>query len=215
MTQTFDGVTMAQCFQLVSSAWNEIKALAGTLDNLLLRELERNDLPYKLLGKISSSEGWDDYGCVRTDFANNFPLVRKRKGPSPKQADLYFGYQISLLGHGINGSNKPEPLLHVFLWEVPADFENWWMQFPLELDSCQVENQVLIIWPNEDTVYTQWTFSLRLTRLNSSESLEQQIVKPAMALLEGKSTEVALPKTLPGLVQYRKEDDGNLIILDK
>jgi hypothetical protein len=74
---------------------------------------------------------------------------------------------------------------------------------------------VLISWPNEDTRYGEWTFSLRLTRLNSSESLEQQIVKPAMALLRGKSAENALLNTLPGLVQYRKGDDGNLSILDK
>jgi len=216
MTQIFDGVTMAQCFQVVSSAWKEINTLTGTLDNLLSPVLAQNDLPYKLIGKSTSAVNWDDYECVRTDLATNFPLARKRKGPSPKQADKYFGYQISLLGSGINGSNKPEPLLHVFLWNSPVDFDNAMMWFPFsEHDLCRVENQSLIVWPHEDARHNEWTFSLRLTSLNSSESLEQQIVRPAMALLGGESAQDALPDTLPGLVRYRKGDDGHLIILDK
>lgn len=210
MTKVVDGAALASCFKVVSSCGSEIEAMSDSLANLFTDAISEEDdklkpLTCALNDKHFSSYCMDDFGWVCTDIAYNLPL--KRVGRSKKTL-AYLGFQISMMGTGIAAPRNNEPLVHVFLWEVPVDFVNDNVAYPLDKNSGpRVCNEVLIEWGVIGGEWSdrQWLFSLRLTTLNSIEDLKRCIVDPALALLRGDSVISALPSSIEGLIRYTDE----------
>lgn len=210
MANVFDGVKLTQCFNLVSNSGKEISALAEMLNNRFSNGLDAAKL-FKMVSDPFEEERMDDSGWVFTDIAYSFPIARRQKG-IPKTVK-HLGYQISLLGDGVGISEKAEPLLHVFLWEDAVNFdEDCYMHIPYEAiedDPWTLIHQGrLINWDDLE----RWTFSIRLTTLNSAQDLEQYVVNPAIALLNGEQPEEAFAGSHPGLVTYQIAEDGMLVI---
>lgn len=208
MSKVVDGAALASCFKVVSSFASEIEAMSDSLVNLFTEAIsEKNSkLPCALSDKrFSYDDCADDSGWVCTDIAYSLPL--KNIDKRSKKTLAYLGFQISMTGMGIAAPGNHEPLVHVFLWEVPVDFNESYMEFPLENDDeIQVCDELLIEWISEEKSDKwsdrQWLFSLRLTSLNSSEDLKRCIVEPALALLRGDSVLSALPSSIEGLIRY-------------
>lgn len=205
---TSEANKFVQCMKAVSAFGQEINALCETLDDLLIQEIGKTNLPCKISGPSKGYTRKEDSGWVVTDFANSFPLVgtrvRKEKG-----AEKYLCYQVSLLGNGIALAEYEEPLVHVCLWQraICFDDDNS-MGYPLmEDDEWRLEHNRLIAWGelNGDWKMAGWTFSLRLLSLNSSQDLLDRVVKPAIALLKGEPVTTALAEDIPGLVFYSDE----------
>jgi len=211
MSNVFDGVKLTQCFNLVSNSGKEISALVEMLNNQFSNGLDATKL-FKPAGFPYTEECLDDSGWVYTDVANYFPLARRQKGKS--KIVKHVGYQISLLGDGVGFSEKAEPLLHVFFWDDAVNFdEDCYMCIPYPTSSeddpwTLIYQGQLINWGDLDG----WTFSIRLTTLNSAQDLEQYVVNPAIALLNGEQPEEAFAGSHPGLVTYQIAEDGMLII---
>ena len=208
MSNIFDGVKLTQCFNLVSNAGKEIDALSEVLNNQIAKAIAKTSFRPDQKEPMYSGRN-DDSGWIFTDFAYSFALKSKNK----KVADKKLGYQVSLLGDGVGFSEKAEPLLHVFFWGDAADFDDdSYMCIPHPASSEDpwelVYNGQLISWDN----LNGWTFSIRLTTLNSTQDLEQYVVNPAIALLNGEKPEEAFPELNPGLVTYQIVEDGMLII---
>jgi len=207
MTKVVDGAALASCFKVVSSCGSEIEAMSDSLINLLAEAIsEKNNnrpLPCAISDKHFSSYSMDDSSWVCTDIAYNLPL----KNVGKRKTLAYLGFQISMAGAGIAAPGNNEPLVHVFLWKVPVDFNEFFMGFPLEKDDkIRVLDNLLIEWTPEEEIEKwsdrEWLFSLRLTSLNSSEDLKRCIVDPALALLRGETVLSALPSSIDGLIHY-------------
>ncbi|WP_295454692.1 hypothetical protein [uncultured Thiodictyon sp.] len=206
------GKKLAQCVRAISAYGKEIDALRAVLNGLLLQAIDNPDMPYARHGDPVPAARMDDSEWIYTDVAFSIPLWYIRRGPHT--TDMYLGYQISLSGDGIGFSGNDAPLLHVFLWDEPADLEENWMGYPLDAKSepTLVHNR-LIIWPRANR--TQWTFSIDLLSLDSSQALLDSIVTPAIALASLEAEDgilQILPDNLQGLVVYKNED--GLIAVD-
>lgn len=204
-----DGKQLVQCMRAVSAFGQEINALCETLNDLLVQEIARADLPCRIAGRPECSNRMDDSEWIYTDVAYSLPLVGKRVRKD-REAEMYLGYQVSFSDEGISLPGNEEPLLHVCLWTeaISFDDENS-MGYPLmEDDECRLEHNRLIAWGelNGDWKMAGWTFSLRLLSLNSSQDLLNRVVKPAIALLKGEPVTTALAEDLPGLVFYSDEN---------
>lgn len=207
MTNKVDGAALASCFKVVASCGKEIQALSDTLNNLITEAISSNrELPCVLNNeRVNYQDCMDDSsGWVYTDIAYSFPL--KRLGKGQQKTSAYLGYQISMMGDGIAAPGNDEPLIHVFLWAAPVDFDEYYMGYPIDKDAeSRVLDERLIMWNSENPEKWpshHWVFSLHLTSLNSSEDLERCVVKPALALLRGESVLSALPDSIEGLIRY-------------
>jgi hypothetical protein len=191
---TVQGKTISECFELVSRVNAELAGLRDTLSNLLISSLGADKtLPFRIASDATSDSRTDDSGWVYTDFAWSLPLKASGRGSSkPRQ---YFGYQISMAGDGTAIPGCSEPLLHVFSWDSPANFKNkYYLGFPLDGEGEIVDGRLLVWGDLEAMDWNEraWTYSLRLTALNSSD-LKKYIVMPALALLKGADAVSALP----------------------
>jgi len=209
MAHVFDGVKLTQCFNVVSNAGKEIDALSEILNNQLAKAIAKTSFRLDQKEPIYSERN-DDSDWISTGIANSFALKSKGK----KVADNYLSYQVSLYGDGVGSDENAEPLLHVYLWSVAADYdEDCYMYIPYPASSEEdpwelTYNGQLISWDN----FEGWTFSIRLTTLNSAQDLEQYVVNPAIALLNGEQPEEAFAGSHPGLITYQITEDGMLVI---
>jgi hypothetical protein len=200
------GKKLTQCVRAISAYGKEIEAFRETLNGLLLQAIDNGGTPYARHGNPVTAARMDDSEWVYTDVAFSIPLWHIRRGRHV--TDLYLGYQISLSGDGIGFRGNDEPLLHVFLWDGPADLEENWMGYPLDAESePTIEHNRLIMWPGANRA--QWTFSIYLLSLNSNEALFDRVVTPAITLASLETEDgilEILPDDLPGLVRYKNED---------
>jgi hypothetical protein len=210
MSNTGNNITNA--FRLVSQCGAELNSLSNLLTEMLSAAISSdNELKCSTNGKAVSISRYDDSGWVRTDHAVNIPL-RKRSARTRKDTVRYLGFQISMMNDGMALPDNDEPLLHVFLWSLPVDFNEIYMGFPLcENNSPQVIDHRLLIWPEIEGDYweiegkwdkREWNYSLRLAQLNTQNDLEKHCIEPVIALLKGKPVIKALPDALPALVHY-------------
>ena len=218
MAQIIEGSRITHAFELVSAVGKEVSALIQTLDNLIEQRIEASCVTYELFDAADESTLNDDDEWVAIGYAGSFPLITKKVGAGRRKnhPDKYLCYQISLSGSGTLESQNSQPLLHVLCLEEGVDFaedlyfgDAWLTDYPWVL-----EGDSLIRWLNEEDNETptgDWAFSVKLTSLNSSQDLEDKIVNPAIALLNGKSSQEALPSTLEGLVRFRKEAERLVI----
>lgn len=192
MNGRVNGATIAGCFRLASDCGREINAMDEALKNLFLKASvnHADSLPWKILEGDKASKCKDVSGWVQTDFSRSFPLARKGK----KRPQMYLGYQISLSGDAI-AISEPEPLVHVYCWENPVDFSDWYMGYPLDGTSQPELVDNVVFWPCEATDNGRsscWTFSIRLSVLNNPEDLDRNIIQPAVKLLKGEGAESSL-----------------------
>lgn len=197
---------IARALDLISRCGMELNGLCQTADELIESALTRpkGGAEYCFDGDIVQKNKFDPSGWMISASAKSFGLKRNRKADGPER---YLGYQISLFGEEIP-SGSGMPLIHVFLWDGPADFTNYSMAFPLDLESTSLDQGRLFCWCPEDGLGwqgRQWTYSLQLTAMNSRQDLVQSLLEPALALLAGKTTLEALPDSLSGLVRYPPE----------
>lgn len=204
-----EGKQLVECVRAVAAYAAEISSLCDTLDELLAKELGRTVLPCRVAGGVVYDDRMDENGWVYTDIVRSLPLMGKTLRNA--RAEMYLSYQISLMGNGMTFPGNDEPLLHVCLWADKLNFdedEPQYMGFPLTaypnlfLQDCR-----LVRWgkPNGDWKSSQWTFSLRLLSLDSSQALLDRIIRPAIALICDEPVKTALPDTLPGLVLYPED----------
>jgi hypothetical protein len=197
MNEPIQGRILSECFTLVSNCGSELEKLRKELEIKLVDkiEAEKQDLPYSISGSTRWSNQMDESGWVYTDTACCIPL--KLAGKGRRRTEKYLGFQISMAGPGIGDGienpvfQNPEPLLHVIFWNDAIDFPSIYMGFPLETDDendFQVKGR-LIRWSGGEG----WNYSLRLTKLNSSEDLEKYVINPAIELLKMKLEETYLP----------------------
>ncbi len=206
MAAFLDGVTLFKCFDIVSRCGVELNGLIETLNGLIDEKfrLSKDELPcVRDDAKPTYSGRYDDSGWVYRDIAYSFPLKAPRKKTGP---DMYFGYQVSMIGDGMQFPGNSEPLLHVFLWNCPIDLNEQYIHFPFVPDeSLSVVDSRLAVWGEIDPsnwLDRQWCFSLRLTTLNGPEELLERVVKPTIALLKLGRARDALPDGLTGMMTY-------------
>lgn len=203
------GKKLGQCFYVVSQAYEEIDALIEALKKLFGE---------KFTDKWAEGE-WKEtpepkkrQGSFYTGYICSAQLKVKDKS--------YLGFQISLIGSGMNLGENEEPLLHVFKWQcddkVP-DIENIGMGYPSCLEEkSELWGNSLIVWPN-DNCLDQWTFSLRLVALTNKAALEERIIQPIEKLLKNPTmkkegyVEANILGSWDGLVRYNKDKDGQLL----
>ena len=201
---TTAGNSLILCFEAISSYGKEIDALSETLGELLVKNLGTSSLPCKVIDKLKYDNRMSDTGWVCTDVASSLPLMGKHR--RKKKPELYLGFQISVAGDGVSFHGNNEPLIHVNFWENAVDFDQEsYMHYPLE--EAQIKNNRLLFWNHETEGWNkdEWTFSIRLLTLDSSQALIDRVIHPAIALLRGEEITKALPDDLIGLVIYSDE----------
>ncbi len=205
-----EGRQVVQCFRAVSAYGKEIEALCETLNARLTQEIDNlnGDLPCKVAGEFREESKEDDCGWIYTDVAYSLPLMGRTL--RTKRAEMYLCYQISLTGDGMSFEGNEEPLLHVCFWDIEIGFgdEGMPMTYPVNQEHHpRLKDNRLILWEGTGTDWkkNQWTFTLRLLELGTSQDLHDRVIKPAIALLRGVDVMTALPDDLAGLVMYRDE----------
>lgn len=205
MTDANTGKNLGKCFKVVSQAYEEIDALIAALQEQLA---ERFIDQWDVGDWIEKPEQKKRQGSFYTDYICSALLADGH----------YLGFQISIIGNGMNLGGNEEPLLHVFKYDagegVP-NIENCGMGYPLDTMEWKPElwGDSLIVWQgDEDSL--QWTFSLRLAALTNKASLEEHIIKPINKLLENPDlTDYENDPISPweGLICYNKDEEGQLL----
>jgi hypothetical protein len=210
MTTSFDGTVLTKCFETVARCGSEIEALIKTLSDLFLKEVNSKRHVCVIAGEIIKNYRRDDSDWVYTEVACSIPL--KANGKGNKRPEMYLGFQISLVGDGINlpSNAQPQPLLHVFLWDCAIDLDEYCMSYPIgDENEIQIIDKKVVVWgdvTSKNWTDRQWTYSLRLTSLNTEGDLQKCVVAPSLALLNGKTISEAIPDGLLGLIYYPEVD---------
>lgn len=196
-----DGKTLASCFDVASKAGQELEAMSDRLAELLKNAINSDrsqpfvsahDGGYEEWPERSGGQGW-----VCTDSAFNLPL--KPSGRGRRSVDRYVGFQISMTGDGIDIPGNSEPLLHLFCWDEPIDFDgNWYLGFHVDPESddtqFEIRDERLMLWyPDEQESPGFWNYSLRLLGLRDEDALRKYCVEPVLKLLKGQAVTEALP----------------------
>lgn len=203
------GRHILESFQFVSRVGSECDQLSKLLKQEISELVASDDEVSRLMraeGHWIGSDETDEWGWVSTAVGYSLPIKVKPK----RTVNRYLSFQISLSGKGVAAVDNSEPLVHVLWWDVPIDFEECWMGFPLDVDEnspFSLESGVLFRWASYDARDSQWVYSLRLTSLNTIRDVETKIVGPVRSLPCGGTVEESLPLALEGLVHYTAVDD--------
>lgn len=210
---TIDGKTITQCFNIVSNVGSELVALRETLTNMMTKSLDAriSDLPCVLAGDAQQSERFDDSGWVCIGEATSLPL--KSSGKGKKKIERYLGFQVSMIGDGIDIPGNKEPLLHVVCWSGVINYDNaMYVGFPLEEEAdypFEVVDERILLWGGQKATAwndRSWVYSVLLTSLTSPDDLKAYVIEPALALLKGGDVITALPDNLSAIVRYPEKD---------
>lgn len=194
------------------AVWREINSLVCLVKKHIEDEFDKFD-------GVKVTKEWDD--CFRIDdddwvYTDScvFLGVGKRNG----KANKYINIQISLYGDGMRSGldDNEEPLLHVSFRDDATDYEDGVYFSIADLDDAEVslEENVLFNWGQIGCEWNkqEWTFSLKLTSINSIEDINSKIVKPLSALISGADIEKAGLKMIQGIVHYEKADEGSFYV---
>jgi hypothetical protein len=210
-----EGTKIAHSFELIENLWAQVTDMGGTLAELSESAIKRGTFQ-----NLQSAGGWGiqyEHSAAQWNYtasAISFPLMEKKRRKAVPSAWLH--YQISLAGSGIpalqgDGQESHGPVIHISFWHVEMDFAepDGYVSFPLNSESLELQDNRLFCWESSTPgLSMQWTYSLRLFDLNNEDVLVKSILEPVQALLAGKSAAEALPASLPGLIFYVNEDDG-------
>lgn len=208
------GKSITECFAFASRVGVEIEGLMSTLSDMLVDSLKQPSLPCKVADKPEWKSQDDPDGWICKDSAFSIPLKGTQKG----LAKRYLRVQVSVAGEGIAIPENEGPVLHVSFWEAPYDFKNEVATyFPMfeTVDmpfSVVAQRQLLWVEKNEPKWNEQkWTFSLRLTELNSADDLRNYVINPVLALLKGADAKDVLPDVWFETVLIRYPDKQKLL----
>ena len=203
------GKAIHQSVQLIAKAGQEIESMM----DLIKLQLEPEIASLNKDPKIYVSEKWaydwiyDDAGWVCTDYSMSLGL-----GRSTKKSLKYLSVQVSLMGNGMSCEKAPnkEPLVHVCLFGSPINYaEKNYMGTDLsneEDEKIILQNNFFVNWSIEASNWEEqaWAYTLRLTSLNSATDIQEKIVKPVIAILQGHSLENTGFETVDGIVKYEE-----------
>lgn len=203
MTQSI-GQAIHQSARLLSKAGQEINSLM-----IMINESINN---HQFGNGLVISEDWledsiyDDSGFICIHYAKNLGLRKATK----RKTQCYLNIQISLSDDGMTHAeaNNEEPLIHISLWEEASDVnnDNYFALLWQEDEGFTLQEEVLFNWAPDVEDWTEqgWTYSLKLTSLNSLEDIKNKIVLPVDALLSSNSVEEAGLKNIDGIVKYHE-----------
>lgn len=195
----------AQPAAISNEQWRHAKALQQQLDALLGEVLGAAKLCHKLGSVEESVQQVPALG--RVALASSLPLIVRNK----KRKEFIGGwlnYQISLAGDGVPLQQDGTPVgavLHVAHWACEFAFEyDAFVGFPASAwqpwENC---GNRLLWWEESESHFgAEWTYTLQLAALKDDEALLAAVVRPALALLQGKPLDEALPVDVPGLLCY-------------
>lgn len=191
-----NGNDILKCHEVVEKCSAEVDAMFTVLDQLVADNFSRTTFG-ETVCRLTEGKPFEwKYAPsqVLSDFARSYPLKRGGKGINKPTA--YLCFQVSMFGEGtkIPKIEFPEPMLHISLWSAPIDDESY-VGFPLDYRPT-VEDGRLLTWAVENGsgwFTKEWTYSLRLVKLNNSSDLYKWVIHPAVALMKGLAAAEALP----------------------
>lgn len=203
------GEAIHQSAKLLSQAGKEINALMYMIQIDINNEIEHNQLgcnvqihsPWYEQEKNDES----DFLCIL--YAAILPI---KKGKKKKLAQRYISIQISLDSDGMTHpqANNLEPLVHISLWNVPSNIaEDEYMRLDLVEDAeLAIQDNFLVSWGTdaEDWTGQCWTYSLKLTSLNSPEDVRNKIITPFSQLMKTNNPIAAGLDKIEGIIRYEE-----------
>lgn len=208
------GQAIHQSAKLLSQAGQEINSLMRMIKETINNKIEKDGFGNNLVIHRNWFEDsrTDDSGFLWNQYSENLGI--KKGNWKRKDAQMYLNIQISLDGDGMTHeeTNNLEPLIHISLWGAHSDVNNS-VYFALKMDETEevtLQNEVLLNWAPDAKDWTEqsWTYSLKLTSLNSLDNIETKIIQPIQALLGSNSAETAGLNTLDGIVKYHELRSG-------
>lgn len=205
MSKTIDGTELTKCFEAVGKAGREIDALLETINQEISSRLSGSSR-YALVDRPKKTDDKSGWTCSMR--ALSYPVKQASKSKFRK-AEGYLCFQVTTQGEEyFSGWSQPEALLHVCFWSDAIDNgQNCMALQLLDPETWRVENDSLVVWSDHAGSPKNWTFSLFLVDINSSEDVVRNIVLPAIDLLDGKHIKEVLQDPLKGFVKYEKEGD--------
>lgn len=176
------GESIVNSVDLIDKAGKEIDSLLNLIEEEVNRALlDRSFGLFPHVGTWKYSENFSYNQWVYKDVAISLELGER----SNSKTKHYLSIQVSLSGEGIKSSKSvnKEPLLHVCFWEMSIDF-NEDIYFRLDETDAHLKNNVLWDWNPDARRWNEqaWTYSLRLTSINTIEDIRRKIVSPFITL---------------------------------
>ncbi len=195
---------MSQEQSTANEAWRKIKALEHLLAEALPQAIAGAKLgkPGKMLSEVQKTAG------ERSALALSFPILQRENRKDVEVA--WINIQISLSGNGVpHAAAGHAPLgvvMHVAHWACEFSFDyDAYIGFPADgWQPWRNQQGRLLSWDESESPFgDEWLYSLQLDALEGEAGLLPCVVAPAIALLQGKALDEALPATLPGLLRYQ------------
>jgi hypothetical protein len=196
---------MSQEQSNANEVWRKVKALEHALNGMLPEAIAASKLgkPGKVLSEVQKTAG------ERSALALSFPILQRENRKDVEVA--WINVQISLSGNGVPCAAGGEPwgaVLHVAHWACEFSFDyDAYIGFPAAgWQPWQNRDGRLLRWDESESPFgDEWLFTLSLDVVNTEALLQQCVVAPAIALLQGKAVTEALPADLPGLLAYQDQ----------
>lgn len=199
------GSKISACFDFVAKVGQEVENLSDIIKEEMTRALTNTPLVEKYgILKWNFDCRYCDNDWICTDVICDVPLIVKPR----RKPEMYLGFQISLLGSGMDTGGNRDPLVHVFCWRTgPASMKESPMAFPLEPDEQVLEDESLFVFGNKIGSPRSWAFTIALTDVNTIEDVRKKIIKPMRLLLLGSTAREALTGDIGGLICYEEIAD--------
>lgn len=200
---------MSQQQNNANEVWRKVKALEQVLNAQLPEAIATAKLgkPGKMLSEVQKTAG------ERSALALSFPILQRENRKDVEVA--WINIQISLSGNGVpqrveGGADEPfGAVLHVAHWACEFSFDyDAYIGFPADgWQPWHSREGRLLSWDESESPFgDEWLYSLQLDAVDNEARLAECVVAPAIALLQGKALDEALPATLPGLLRYQDID---------
>lgn len=209
------GQTISAAVAYLSKVGTECEALAKLIKQELGELLRQGALPagYQPAACWSHSYRTDASEWVFSAAAWTLPLECEGN-PAATQ---HLAFQMSFLCDDAEGGYSPEPLLHINLWASPTHVKtDEYMGFPMYSISARSiarlnkGNACLFRWDAQDETPEQWTYTLRLARINALEDVRRLICAPVRALLANVDDGERVLDDMPDIVRWSTvEGTGN------
>lgn len=200
------GQTITEAFSYVSKVGEECEALAQLIRQEVSEHLPSAARALGLVpGKWSSRYKTIGAGWVYSDVVWFVPLA-------PVKQDVgtaHLSFQLSIFCDSPEAGSIDEPLLHISFWDSVTDPNTMeYMGFPcyemIPSTMKQLANGCarLLRWPANTGQPDWWTYSLRVTGINTLEDVRSLITAPVTMLLADVDKGEELLQSLQKVVRY-------------
>nr|WP_156889283.1 hypothetical protein [Halomonas sp. 1513] len=216
MNEFAAGESIFRAFNLVEQVGHEINGLARIIEHELVESFisqgEGKDV--KLASWRKEADWVSESQWVYMGHVVSLGVTTCR-GKLPRR---YLSIQFAMIGETMTSFKHPnsQPLVHVSFWDEPVDMEYSYMGLEdLSKPLPTLVNDSVFYWsaPGDSGLSAQWTFSVRLTSLNSRDDVKNKIVDVFWELLSCDIDTAHLD--IEGLVRYRLYDDGHCKMLSE